>query len=240
MAVKKVDMATKSDRIYEYLRNAIVTGELLPREKLNITALAYQFEVSEIPVREALKRLQEHRLVKIVPYTGYFVQEFTMDELSDLWAIRFSLESLAVEQIIQRFDGTFPPEITELMDQMDECVRKGDGALFAELNKKFHLRFYRLCRNERLVELISNIWEEAERAQKVFRIRRTRITDSMQEHRMFLEAVADRDLERALSILKLHRSTNLQILKTLQGENNKLETSIGGSADETAMVRQRD
>lgn len=216
--MKKITPDTKSDRIYDALREAIVTGVLLPREKLNTSALAAQFGVSEIPVREALKRLQEHRLVKIVPYTGCFVQEFTMEELENLWAIRAALESLAVQQIVERFDGALPGAIPDLMDRMDRAILEDDITGFRRLNKEFHLETYRLTKNERLVELIDNVWEEAERAVKIFRLRRNRPVDSMKEHRMFLDAIVRRDAAGASEILAAHRATNLAILRSMQSD----------------------
>lgn len=213
---------TKSDRIYETLREAIVTGELLPRERLHISDLASRFEVSEIPVREALKRLQDHRLINFIPYTGYFVKEFSMEETENTWMIRSALEHLAIRQAVEKFDGNPPPAIADHMKRMEEAVQADDHRLFRVFNKEFHLEIYRISGNRRLVELIDDLWEEIERAARIFRIYRARPADSVREHSVMLDALQARDVVGLERILDAHRETNLQILKQLREEEKRL------------------
>lgn len=213
---------TKSDRIYEVLREDIVTGELLPRERLHISDLAGRFQVSEIPVREALKRLQDHRLINFIPYTGYFVREFDMCEAENTWAIRSALERLAIRQAVEKFDGTMPETIGSLMERMETAVAGDDLRLFRTHNKEFHLEIYRISENPRLVELIDDLWEEIERAARIFRMQRARPVNSMKEHRQMLGALMARDAPLLERLLDEHRQTNLKILMQMRSDEARL------------------
>lgn len=213
--MKPIYSDTKSDKIYEILREEIISGRIKPKEKMNISSLATELGTSEIPVREALKRLQENRLLYMVPYTGYFVKEFTMEELDDLWAIRRSLEKLAIEQIVERHNEDFPQVIYDYLTEMDKCVKANDAQTYRNYNKEFHIELYRLTNNERLVELISNVWEEGERATVIFNFRKNRLPDSQAEHRELLEAIRNKDKDLANEILIKHRNTNLMILRSM-------------------------
>lgn len=216
--MRTIPSDTKSDRIYEALREIIITGQVSADEKLNISALARDFGSSEIPVREALKRLQEHRLVRMVPYKGYFVQKYRMSELEDLWAIRSSLEFLAMDQIAARFDGNISDSIKDMLVHMDACIAQNNMLEYRKINRIFHLELCALAQNNRLLEMISDIWEEAERAQMIFKIKRERPSASMKEHYDLLDAIVRRDAQQAKEILHKHHQTNLHILKGLQNE----------------------
>ncbi len=209
---------TKSDRVYEALREEIVSGHFEPGEKLIISSLAQQFGTSESPVREALKRLQEHRLVNMIPYTGYFVREYSFKELEDLWMIRSALEELAIREIVERFDGTIPKNVLEAEERFENCIADSNLTEYRYYNKCFHLELYTLAQNKRLRELIDNIWEEAERSSVVFDFRKDRAVNSAREHREIMEAISARDAEKAIDILKKHRQTNLKIIQNRTAE----------------------
>ena len=213
---------TKSDRVYEALREEIVAGRFEPGEKLIISSLAQQFGTSESPVREALKRLQEHRLIDMSPYTGYFVRQYSIKELEDLWMIRSALETLAIREIVERTDGKATPAVREAAECFERCVAENNLSEYRYCNKRFHMELYGMTLNFRLCELIDNIWEEAERSSIVFEIRKDRAANSVLEHRRLLEALADRDADRAIDILNKHRETNLKIIRSRAAEEERI------------------
>src|SRR5574341_233991 len=86
-------------RAYEQLENAILTGELKPRERLVESDLGARLGVSRTPVREALRRLEERGLVRILPHRGAIVSDFSPREVESIYAVRIHLESRLFPEI---------------------------------------------------------------------------------------------------------------------------------------------
>ena len=81
--------------VADRLRTAILNGEIKPGEWLRQEKLAAEYNVSQMPIREALKELSAEGLVEHVPYRGVRVIEFSADDIEDLYASRSFLEGKA-------------------------------------------------------------------------------------------------------------------------------------------------
>ncbi|MDG4864320.1 GntR family transcriptional regulator, partial [Streptomyces sp. T-3] len=93
------------DRAYETLRRRIIEAQLQPGQRLVERDLAAELEVSRIPLREALRRLEADGLVLLVPHRGALVAPFTPTDVRDLFDVRESLESLAARLAAERADA---------------------------------------------------------------------------------------------------------------------------------------
>lgn len=105
------ERTTQADRVYQAIRDALVGGELGEGKALNHVALARQFGVSRIPVREALQRLEAERLLVSRPYRGHLVPQLDVVELEELIEIRILLEVLALRRHAAKLSAA---EIREL------------------------------------------------------------------------------------------------------------------------------
>ena len=90
-----------NEQVYLSLRNDILTGRYRDGQQLLQADLAEQYHVSRIPVREALMQLSSEGLVEIIPYKGAVVASFSLDELHEIFEIRYSLESLILRYVVQ-------------------------------------------------------------------------------------------------------------------------------------------
>lgn len=119
---------TKHQQVYEALRAAIISGEIAPGDCINIRQVARQFEVSDIPVREALKALAGENLVQIVPYAGAVAAPISGKDVAEMGEIRLVLEPwatrLATAQLLQ---GDLR-QLADDLDEMDRAVASGDMA----------------------------------------------------------------------------------------------------------------
>ena len=84
------------DRVYEAVRDAVIDGRFEPGQWLRQETLAQELGVSQMPVREALKRLVAEGLAERIPYRGVRIVEFAPRDIADMCTVRLILESLAV------------------------------------------------------------------------------------------------------------------------------------------------
>lgn len=132
------DVHTLEERVYEYLRDEIVNLEMKPGDYINIRIIADKIGVSVTPVRYALLRLHNEGLVDTIPRIGFFVAEISEKQVRDLFAIRKSLELLALEL---GFHHINPQVISELVFALSDALKNIEKTVKLppyELDYKLH------------------------------------------------------------------------------------------------------
>jgi len=190
-----------ADLVFERLRDSIIDGRLKRGQWLRQETLAQELAVSQMPVREALKRLVAEGLAERIPYKGVKVVEFSPEDIVDISTTRLVLEGLAV-----RFATPF---ITpEILERLKENLKEAEGyteqdqmARRRELNTEFHLSICRASGRQYLVRLLEALWSwfpsvmlyEGMLRQK--ELLPARLEREMQEHWAILEALERRDAQ---------------------------------------------
>lgn len=187
---------TKQEIAYDAIREGIVTGEVAPGEKLVISALAHHLGMSEIPVREAIKTLESERLV-IRKGQSLRVAVISMEETIELLAVRLELEGMAIRRAVKHIDSEGLKDLEKRLLGMEEAIEQKDTSKFGRLNKEFHFAIYEYCNVEVLIKAIHEAWNQTERARYVFRIIPERAGDAEKEHHEIVEALRNRDEEKA-------------------------------------------
>lgn len=198
------------EKVYEALRDQIVTCELAPGSPLTVVELARQFGVSLTPVRDALNRLAAEGLVEDVARKGYFVARLDPEEIADLLDARRLIELAAVEQGIDLVASEQLIEMRRLFEEMrqlfdaeGQCL---DYAEFSRRDSQFHLLVVGTARNRRLLQIYRqlsvhlHIFRTNLAAQGGYR----RKLASVQEHQEILDAFEARDLPALKAALSNH------------------------------------
>ena len=196
---------TSSDSVYMELRGKILSRELKPAQRLLEVKIANEMGVSRTPVREALRRLANEGLVKIVPNSGARVASPSSHEMDNSYSVREYLENMSVElacrtgmdkRTLERLDG--------LVRDGDAAYDAGDVDAFLAANNDFHRIIAEAGKNYVLSEYVDNI------------IQRTNVyiyfyskfieaeNKSSGEHRAILRAIAQRDRIGAQEHMKQH------------------------------------
>ena len=115
---------TKTIYTYEILRNDILTGKYTPNERLILKDLANYLNLSMIPIREALGHLERDGLVRQIPHQGYTVAPFSVEEIEELFTLRISLESLALEIIIKKSKENLISKLYLLTKEMNKNIKR--------------------------------------------------------------------------------------------------------------------
>jgi DNA-binding GntR family transcriptional regulator len=201
-----------STRVYDELRKEIIDGTLTPGTRLAARALAQRFDVSDIPVREALWMLARDGLVENTPYAGARVRQFSAREIEETLAIRAHLEGLALRLAAGRLTADQVAEVERLMQELDTALDAGDMVEYGRLNRMFHEAILAGCPNGRLLALIERLWDGQASYQMMFRFSPDRATESQKEHRELVEAVLGGDGARAEALIVEHRERGVRAL----------------------------
>ncbi|WP_291279959.1 GntR family transcriptional regulator [Galactobacter sp.] len=146
------------ERAFEALHHAIVTGELPVGYRLRIRDLARELDISTMPVRQAIRRLEEQGLATSEPYRGAVVRGFSDRELLDLYAVRTLLETDATVIGIASLTETDLEQLQRELEAMTTALDAADAADYMHHDEAFLGIVYQAAGNEVMMEMIHSLW----------------------------------------------------------------------------------
>ena len=202
---------TKQRAVYEALRGEIMGGDLQPGEVLVIDALAKRFQVSIIPVREALRQLQSERLVEIRAHTGVRVTPVDVSALVEIFALLGALETASAIHALPRMTEADLAELDAILQILESTAASGDTAGFEQANRRFHLLPCRIAGFSRAEQGLQSILAEWERLHRLA-FKGTQPPSPEQankEHRAIVRAFRQGDAEKLSQVIHRHNATAL-------------------------------
>lgn len=199
---------TLAQQVYRRISDAIMTGQLAPGSKISEPALAREYGVSRGPLREALHRLQERRLITRSPNHGPRVITPTPGGLTELFIVREALEGLAAKLAAQYATDAEIAELRSAVSQhAHEVEDPGEAAAYRDdrHNRDFHSAIARCSRNPMLIDLLCG---ELYALLRVYRgigpSPQARSRPAAVEHERIVSAIEDRDPELAELLMRRH------------------------------------
>lgn len=193
---------TKTEVVYDFLKRNILGGRYQPGEKIVISVIARQLDVSDIPIREAIKRLQSEGLLDITPHVGAKVVKIDQDEFEQITMIRAELEGLATRLSVKYLSEKDFKELDKMNREGDILLKNKSYQQLAELNKKFHFKIYRSLPHNVILKMISDLWEKAGMLPHVFTYSIDRCRQSQKEHKLIVKALKQSDAITASDLVK--------------------------------------
>lgn len=135
---KRIETQSIEDDILRSVRNTIISGRMGLGQHLNETETARQMGVSRIPLREALKKLEQEGLVTRVPNRGCFVVDFDETDVCEVFSLRAALESMAFEWALPQLTADDYLVLRALIQAQVEAIAAGDYDELARLDIRFH------------------------------------------------------------------------------------------------------
>jgi DNA-binding GntR family transcriptional regulator len=201
------EQSTLADVAAHRLAQSIVTGELAQGQKLNEAELAERFGMGRGPLREALRQLEGMRLVKRIPNAGARVVVLDRKTLSDLYAVRETLEGLACRLAAAQMSDDEIAQLSTLLDKHEEQIKKQGGKVYSqsEGDLDFHYQIVRGSRNQMLMDLLGGEQYQLLRMCR-FRTSRNaqRTKPALNQHRQIVDALVHRDGELAEMLMLRH------------------------------------
>lgn len=190
-----------SEIIAKHLREAIISGQLAEGEPVRQDDIAQAFNVSKIPVREALKRLEAEGLVDFHRNRGALVTRISEPELAQMFEVRVLLEVKAIRLAV--------PNMTEETFARAEAicaefVGEDDIGRWAELNWELHACLYEPAQRPFLVNLIRSIHDKIERYLRMQMSLSAGKDRADHEHKDIVAACRARDVELVARLIETH------------------------------------
>ncbi|RON71825.1 GntR family transcriptional regulator [Pseudomonas fluorescens] len=208
--------------IEETLRAAIVDGRLPCGTALRQQDLADLFGVSRMPVREALRQLEAQELLTVTTHKGAVVAPLIQGDATETYELRILLEAEAMRQSIPLLTAA---DHAQAVSFIEELEAQRDYTEIGRLNRLFHMALYSKAPNQRLLRLVEDGLNEEERFLR-FNLEAMGLGKlSQDDHRAMLQAVVERDIELAITLLKQHLNRGVDVitryLESPAGQNRK-------------------
>ena len=185
--------ANLTERAYQYLEEGILDVRFAPGMRVSEAEVARSLQMSRGPVREALRKLESVGLVTREANRGARVADFNEKELGDLDALRSHLLSLAGRLAAEHARPVQIEKMSDIIEQMGVAVGPKNYSAYPELNFQFHRLLNEMGGNEKLSELIDQIYRQISRYQLLAMSYREGLEDSLESHRRILAAITAED-----------------------------------------------
>ncbi len=193
-------MPTATAQLVTLIRERILAGELAGGTRLHQHNLAADLGVSHIPVREALRILENEGFVVGQDRRGMYVAGLTMEEAVELGELRKTLEPMAIALSVPRVTPAILAEAAAMKERLD---REQDATAWMALNWDFHRLLYRAAQRPRLLEMLQVLWHNVDRYCRLL-CRRNAGRHFVSDHQRLIESYRDRDPAAALRIVTQH------------------------------------
>lgn len=209
---------TKSEWVHARLRELITAGELRAGERLRMAQLAERFGTSEMPVREALRMLQQEGLVVIESHRGATVATVSWERVYETVLVRMHLETLAAREAASVHDADAISDLREALARMDRLAERNQGVAFSEANRRFHRLVYDPVPLPLLKAEIEQLWDVVwqTRSRSLFRAEPGRMRPAQREHRAIVDALGRRDPDAAERASRTHMGHTLAAWRKLR------------------------
>lgn len=203
-ALKLVQSSSLPALVQAEIEQLILKGELAAGQRVNESELATRFGTSRGPIREALRVLEEAKLVRSEKHRGVFVRTISIAEADEIYDVREVLDQLIGERVAARATAAQLAELKTVVAEMDAATAAHDLKRYHALNLKFHDLLVEFAGNARLAESYRLLTKEL----LLFRLRGLQdgggFAVSNTEHKAVVKAVAAGDGARAGQLLRAH------------------------------------
>lgn len=207
-------------RAYEELRRRILENEMPAGTQYLEQALADELGMSRTPVREALIRLSDERLVEVKPRHGARVLPVSASDMGEIYELLTSLEAIAARRVAER--GLNAAQLKRLDDALagiDQALVRDDLNAWSGHDRDFHNAIVELSGNKRLAQVVAMFRDQAHRARMQTLTLRPKPSQSNRDHAALVAAIRNRDGAAAFEIHRRHRmEAGRMLLKLLAAQ----------------------
>ena len=210
-------MISIADQVFEELERDILSGVYERDDILTEIKLSEQLGVSRTPVREALRRLAQERIIETTS-KGVRVIGIQKADIADICEIRLRLEGLAARWAAERADEEGIRMLKETVDLQEFYTQREDAESIKNADSRFHQTIYALCGSNSMRDTLEPLHRKLLKYRRVSVSKRSRAEASLAEHRAIYEAIAAHDGEKAEQLTVQHvKNARDSILKRERG-----------------------
>lgn len=203
------------------IRKLIISGELSPGDRVTVRPLVSLLGLSPTPIRTALAALERQGLLESREHRGFFVPQFSADDMLEIYELREALEVIACRRTVQ---SPSSPEIiddmAELLEQQRALVAAGDLEGYADLDVRFHQLLWVGSGNKRLVGVSENLFGQMRIGNKISTQMPGRPEASLSEHEAIVMALRSGDTRAAERAVRSHIRTAAKAVSQLMSKDS--------------------
>ena len=193
---------TLREEILESIRDAILSGQLRPGEKVTEPELAERFGISRTPIREAFRQLESEGYLTVIPRKGAVVISFSEKDVREFYAIKSILEGYAARQACERLTDREIERLAAINARLRQLAESGDVKQFFTVHDDFHELFIRVSGNSTLFDLITTLVKKFQRLRIASLSLTGRMDRSVTEHDKIIEAFRSRSVELSEKLVR--------------------------------------
>jgi DNA-binding GntR family transcriptional regulator len=215
---KTVDSTNLRDQTYDIIKNMIILREIEPGKKINEEHIAKEIQVSRTPIREALCRLENEGIVKIIPRRGAFVSDLTETNVKEILLIREVLEGLAVRLAVENMDEEMFEKLRKALEKVSILPEEDRDLInYTRSEVDFHALLLSASNNQ----MLKNMMEIVNAHLQIIRLRTVVIPEraqkTVEEHQQILKAIENGDAPTAEELMRKHvRSVREVALRNIE------------------------
>jgi DNA-binding GntR family transcriptional regulator len=182
-------------KIYEHLREQLLSGKVPPHQHLMEAQIARDIGTSRTPVREAFHSLELEGLIESIPRVGYVVKPISEQEVEEICEIRAAIEGLAARWAMEKAHEKLVTDLARNISIAEDKVSKGEARTFVDIDAKFHEIIAKFSGSQRLLELAQTLRRHMlrYRVQSIYSI--DNVLRAIEGHKRILRAIEKRNLE---------------------------------------------
>ena len=201
------------DQAYASIKNAIITAELKPNQRIGEEAVAARIGTSRTPVREALQKLEIEGLILKKQGGGFVVKGVVEEEIEDIVGLQCTLESYAGRLAMMRIKEEELCDLDHFIELQEECVTNLDAETFIHLDGEFHARIHRAAKNARLYELVQSLQDILDRYRAIIFRSHASLHQSVKDHKEMIALMRARNARKIEKLISRHMIRGKNIMK---------------------------
>lgn len=212
---------TLTDKIYQDIKDDISSKAFQPGEKLNIKELARKYQVSDTPVKQALQRLAEEKLVVNTPNKGMSVRALTPHELQDIFDMRLMMDTFFIKDIVTtlNYNQALRQQLLNCLEAQRKFVETDDSNHkpdeFFELDMDFHTLYLAASGNQKAVDVFRDLQPFTYASGTYVSQPHYRDCECVDEHQAILDAALASDLDALVTAVTTHLNNSRKALQLI-------------------------
>lgn len=191
-------------KVFAVIEEAVLTGKYKPGESLTEARLAAELGVSRTPIREALTQLEHEGLLQLIPNKGALVTGISAKDIQDIYTIRMMIEGLAARWAAENIDEEELKDLQDAIELEEFYTLKNDIQHLIELDSRFHQIIYKASKSRPLMYMLKTFHHYIQGARSQSIATPGRAYKALQEHKVILRAIKERDGAKAEQLTAEH------------------------------------
>ena len=203
------------EQVYEELKTNIITGTLAPGSKIREEAVAYEYNTSRTPIREALRKLEHEGLVSIAPRKGASVLKMRTRDIVDALVVRENLEGLAASLYAAKVKSENLIRLRAAADNYSRAVSENNFDDILKYDTEFHQIIIEACGNDTLMNMLESLDDIILRYRYVYYNKFRTLEALSGEHELILHAIESGQSDDAKKYMETHISNIRELISNI-------------------------